>query len=271
MKVIKKNNDYFQQSLIEIYILNYLKTKSQKKDNIFQIKNYFFTSGQLHIITELLGENLYKKYIKPKKKIPLKSLKKFLKSILKQLTFLKKNGIIHCDLKPENILLSQNSKEIKIIDFGTATFIDDVSYSYLQTRPYRAPEIVMGLPFDFSVDIWSLGCLIYELVSFELLFGYKNVSENICKAMSLNFYYDCDFFNGGKTKKEFVFRDQFLVEDSDVRNGFFVVLPADNGFAGVMEGWDEDLKGLVQGFLKLDPQERLTPEKALKHKFFCKK
>ena len=275
MKVIKKNNDYFQQSLMEIYILTYLKKVGQKKDNFFQIIDYFFTNGQLYIITELLEQDLYKKFIKPKKKLSLPKIKKYLKSLLTQLLFLKKNGVIHCDIKPENILLTNKGKNLKLIDYGSSTFLDDVSYWYLQTRPYRAPEISLGLPFDFSVDIWSLGCLFYELLTFDLLFGYGSVSENICKAMSINEIYNCDFFKKGRKLKEFVFKERFLFEEGGLKNGFFVLIPTENNsnarFIKNLDGFDKDLVDLIKGFLKLDPKERLTPEKALKHKFFSKK
>lgn len=58
--------------------------------------------------------------------------------------FLKSKGILHCDVKPENILYDDKIDAYKIIDFGSACFIDEECFSYLQTKPYRAPEVVMG-------------------------------------------------------------------------------------------------------------------------------
>lgn len=74
-------------------------------------------------------------------------------------------AILHCDLKPENILFTNNSDcDINIIDFGSSSFVGNQLYSYVQSRFYRAPEIVLGLPaYDFQVDMWSLGCIIGEL------------------------------------------------------------------------------------------------------------
>ena len=94
-----------------------------------------------------------------------------MRDVLLSLCFFKSRGLIHCDLKPENILfLNKQSNNVKMVDFGSSTFMNDVDYSYLQTRPYRAPEITFGCRFDFAVDIWSLGCVIYELVAFRILF-----------------------------------------------------------------------------------------------------
>ena len=73
-------------------------------------------------------------------------------------------NLIHCDLKPENIMLKEQGKTaIKIIDFGNACFSHNKIYKYVQSRYYRAPEIVMQLPYSTQIDMWSLGCIMYEL------------------------------------------------------------------------------------------------------------
>ena len=80
------------------------------------------------------------------------------------LLFLKKYNIIHCDLKPENILLKQQNKTgIKIIDLGSGCYEQEQIYTYIQSRFYRAPEIVFGIPYTSAIDMWSLGCIIVEL------------------------------------------------------------------------------------------------------------
>jgi serine/threonine protein kinase len=73
-------------------------------------------------------------------------------------------NIIHCDLKPENIMLKQHGKSlIKLIDFGNACFSTKKLYKYIQSRFYRAPEVILELPYSSQIDMWSLGCIIYEL------------------------------------------------------------------------------------------------------------
>lgn len=73
-------------------------------------------------------------------------------------------NIIHCDLKPENIMLKEAGKAgIKIIDFGNACYSNKKMFKYIQSRYYRAPEVIMELPYSNSIDMWSLGCLLYEL------------------------------------------------------------------------------------------------------------
>ena len=84
--------------------------------------------------------------------------------VLQGLLFLKRQNIIHCDLKPENILLKQENKSgIKIIDLGSGCFEKDQIYTYIQSRFYRAPEIIIGMPYTSAIDIWSMGCILCEL------------------------------------------------------------------------------------------------------------
>ena len=90
--------------------------------------------------------------------------------MLYALKYLKQLEIIHCDLKPENILLKEENKSgIKIIDFGSSTFIDEKVYTYIQSRFYRAPEIMLGIPYSPAIDMWSIGCIFAELMAKESL------------------------------------------------------------------------------------------------------
>lgn len=83
---------------------------------------------------------------------------------LEALQFLHTLGLIHCDLKPENILVKSYSRcEVKVIDLGSSCFETDHLCSYVQSRSYRAPEVILGLPYGKKIDIWSLGCILAEL------------------------------------------------------------------------------------------------------------
>lgn len=78
-------------------------------------------------------------------------------------------GIIHCDLKPENILIKSYRRcEIKVIDLGSSCFRTDNLSMYVQSRSYRAPEVMLGLPYNHKIDLWSVGCILAELFSGEV-------------------------------------------------------------------------------------------------------
>ena len=88
---------------------------------------------------------------------------------LEALVYLHHLNIVHCDLKPENILLKSYSRcEIKVIDLGSSCFLSDNLNLYVQSRSYRSPEVILGLPYDQKIDIWSLGCILAELYTGEV-------------------------------------------------------------------------------------------------------
>jgi dual-specificity kinase len=117
-------------------------------------------------------------------------------------------NLIHTDLKPENILLCENSyqaftysrripsssttqnrqaaqrkvllsTDIRLIDFGSATFQDEYHSSVVSTRHYRAPEIILGLGWSFPCDIWSIGCILVEFFTGDALFQTHDNLEHL--------------------------------------------------------------------------------------------
>ena len=93
---------------------------------------------------------------------------------------LKSHSIIHCDLKPENILLEdRNKSDIKLIDLGSSCFQNERIYTYIQSRFYRAPEIMLGIPYTPAIDIWSLGCILAELYTGYPLFPGESEPEQM--------------------------------------------------------------------------------------------
>jgi len=86
--------------------------------------------------------------------------------------------LIHCDLKPENILITDKKTEsLKLVDYGSGCFVSEQVYTYVQSRFYRAPEVILRLPYNEKVDIWSFGCILMELYTGEPLFPGNNEQE----------------------------------------------------------------------------------------------
>jgi dual specificity tyrosine-phosphorylation-regulated kinase 1 len=95
-------------------------------------------------------------------------------------------NIVHCDLKPENILLCHPRRSaIKLIDFGSSCFADQPTYTYIQSRFYRSPEVLFGLPYSQKIDVWSLGCVAVEMHTGEPLFGGTNQVDQVCRIIDV--------------------------------------------------------------------------------------
>jgi len=178
MKIIENNKDYFDQSVDEIKLLRYINANCEDLDgkNLLRLYDFFYHKEHLFIVTELLRDNLYEysKYNREQEKkayFSIPRLQIITKQILTALSYIHDLKLIHCDLKPENILIKSYSRsEIKVIDFGSSCFIHDHLSSYVQSRSYRAPEVILGCSYDYKIDIWSLGCILAELLTGYVLF-----------------------------------------------------------------------------------------------------
>lgn len=127
------------------------------------------------LVFEMLSLNLYELLRNTQfGGVSLNLVRKFAKQVLKALSFLARKDVdvIHCDLKPENILLKHPKKSgVKVIDFGSSCRSNKRMYSYIQSRFYRSPEVMLGLPYSVAIDMWSLGCILVEMHTGEPLFS----------------------------------------------------------------------------------------------------
>eukprot|EP01138_Halocafeteria_seosinensis_P002593 gb/GECG01002651.1/.p1 GENE.gb/GECG01002651.1/~~gb/GECG01002651.1/.p1 ORF type:complete len:543 (+),score=58.25 gb/GECG01002651.1/:1-1629(+) len=177
LKIVKNSKDFFDQSIDEIKVLRFLNRMGDPDKNyIVRLNEHFYYKEHLFICTELLRENLFdaQQYIekyKAPKFFTLARLQKICWQLLRALDFIHKKGLIHTDLKPENVLVKSYSRcDVKLIDFGSSCFVSDRLSSYIQSRSYRAPEVTLGLPYGPKIDIWSLGCVLAELFTGDVLF-----------------------------------------------------------------------------------------------------
>ncbi|EGT30622.1 CBN-HPK-1 protein [Caenorhabditis brenneri] len=168
IKILKKHPSYARQGQIEVSILSRLSNENSEEYNFVRAFECFNHKSHTCLVFEMLEQNLYD-FLKQNKfmPLPLNAIRPVLFQVLTALNKLKSLGLIHADLKPENIMLvdpHQQPFRVKVIDFGSASHRNKaVTNTYLQSRYYRAPEIILGLPFNESIDMWSLGCVIAEL------------------------------------------------------------------------------------------------------------
>ena len=133
-------------------------------DNIIKLYSYVETKTAFDLIMEYANSGSLFTYIKHNKGFNEDVAFEFFIQVCNAICFLHKYGLIHRDLKPENILLIDN-KKIKLCDFGWCVEKGERSRStYCGTFEYMAPEMVGRVHYGKSIDIWSLGILLYELL-----------------------------------------------------------------------------------------------------------
>ena len=168
LKMVRNEKRFHRQAQEEIRILDHLRKKDKDNTmNLIHMYEHFTFRGHCCITFELLSVNLYELIKKNKfQGFSIQLVRRFAYSILRCLESLYANKIIHCDLKPENVLLKQQGRSgIKVIDFGSSCFENQRLYTYIQSRFYRAPEVILGARYGMPIDMWSLGCILAELVT----------------------------------------------------------------------------------------------------------
>jgi len=225
--------------------------------------------------------------------LPLPTLHQYVRQLFLGLRALRRLRVVHADLKPDNILMTLSKAEIQICDFGSAMDVSElVKTSYLQPRYYRAPEIMLAVPYDTQIDVWSAGTTLYELATGKILFTGKTNNQMLKQFIDV-----CGGFpkrmssEGEFSRKHFNGSGDFLHKDPDSITGEPVVMSAPVGkparplpgllkaaittpSAGMEQSahdqWVEQLADLVGKCLRPDPQRRIEPAQALELPFFKK-
>ncbi|CAO3677662.1 unnamed protein product [Rhizopus stolonifer] len=200
IKIIRAIPKYRDASKIEIRVLNCLKEHDPINLNkCIHLMEWFDYHNHICMVFELLGQSVFD-FLKANdfSPFPLHHIQQFAKQILTSVSFVHEMKLIHTDLKPENILLVNNdytqgssiigqdpkskillSTEIRLIDFGSATFEQDYHSAVVSTRHYRAPEIILGLGWSYPCDIWSIGCILIEFLTGDALFQTHDDLEHL--------------------------------------------------------------------------------------------
>ncbi|KAF1815635.1 hypothetical protein P152DRAFT_471050 [Eremomyces bilateralis CBS 781.70] len=268
VKIIRNKKRFHQQALVEVNILQRLREwDPESKHSMISFTQHFYFRGHLCISTELLGMNLYE-FIKAYefKGFPLVLIRRFAKQMLSSLTLLKSRRVIHCDLKPENILLAHPMhSEIKVIDFGSSCFENEKVYTYIQSRFYRSPEVILGMSYGIQIDMWSLGCILAELLTGYPIFPGENEQEQLACIMEI-----------------FGPPEKHLIEKSSRKKLFFDSLgkprvtvsskgrrrrPSSRTLQHALKCDDDAFLDFIARCLRWDPERRLRPDDALHHEF----
>ncbi|KAI1822162.1 hypothetical protein F4861DRAFT_413978 [Xylaria intraflava] len=268
VKIIRNKKRFHQQALVEVNILKKLREWDPKnKHSMVNFTHSFYFRGHLCISTELLDMNLYE-FIKSNsfRGFSLKLIRRFTKQMLSSLTVLKQHKVIHCDLKPENILLRHPlHSEIKVIDFGSSCFENEKVYTYIQSRFYRSPEVILGMTYGLPIDMWSLGCILAELYTGVPIFPGENEQEQLACIMEVFGPPEKHLIEKSTRKKLFfdsMGKPRLTVSTKGKRRR-----PSSKTLQQAIKCDDEAFLDFLARCLRWDPDRRLKPEDAIWHEF----
>ncbi|EER20472.1 protein kinase, putative [Perkinsus marinus ATCC 50983] len=332
MKIIKNDKDFFDQSLDEIKLLSLLQLNAPDGDidktRCLRMIDYFYHKEHLIIVTELLRDNLYEfskltrvsSPPQPLSPVPafgspvatppttpllapvsqyftIGRLQKITHQVLTALEYIHSMGLMHCDLKPENILLqSYTTASVKVIDFGSSCFITDHLATYIQSRCYRAPEVILGLSYDTSIDIWSLGCIVAELWTSTVLFQNDSIQSLLARVIGIIGPFPEHMMRLGKLIPRYFTRDRQIYMEHPPVHGMRdmstsrsaswdnrqrasppstprllqILVPKETSLHQRMRTNDEAFLDFITQCLQLDPNLRPTAREALQHPWLTK-
>jgi dual specificity tyrosine-phosphorylation-regulated kinase 2/3/4 len=259
VKIIRNKPTYRKAGDLENKIL-YELAKADPNDLNCIVKKLrsFEFRGHLCLVFELLSLNLYQFLHRNSfQGVAPVLVRRVASQLFMALKTVHAVGIIHCDLKPDNILLkAEHKSSIKVIDFGSACQEGNKVFEYVQSRYYRSPEILFETGYNSSIDIWSVGCILYELITGQPLFPANNEQELFKLIVDVLGLPPSDFYLKGKRKH------LYIDFNGKPRRA---VMPFSRPLRWLLSGKDEKLVHLLESCLKWRPEERLDAEDGLAH------
>ncbi|EGG09887.1 uncharacterized protein MELLADRAFT_34202 [Melampsora larici-populina 98AG31] len=299
IKVVRSQESMYKAGQKEASILKKLQeTDPNGKYHVIRLERTFEHRGHLCLVFEAMSMNL-REVVKRFGKdvgINLRAVRAYAHQMFLALSLMKKCNIMHADLKPDNILVSESKSVLKVCDLGSASDVSENEITpYLVSRFYRAPEIILGLPYDCSIDVWSIGCTLYELYTGKILFPGRSNNHLLLLIMELK-----GRFNSKSLKKAKFYdvhfdeeNGNFLSVEKNKLTGADVIksinVPSKpsqtlqsrlmpNHVTKKMQDSDVRLLGafvdLLEKILNLEPSKRISPKEALNQLsshlfFFC--
>ncbi|TVY84235.1 Serine/threonine-protein kinase prp4, partial [Lachnellula suecica] len=291
IKLIRNNETMRRAGMKEIEILQKINDADpEDKKHMIRLERSFEHKGHLCMVFENLSINLrevLKKFGRDVG-INLTAVRAYARQMFLGLSLMRKCNILHADLKPDNILVNEARNMLKICDLGSASDASDNEITpYLVSRFYRAPEIILGMQYDFAIDIWSVGCTLYELYTGKILFTGRTNNQMLRSIMECRGKFTTKVLKRAQfayvhfddmANFKSVEQDKLTGKDTlkiipfakPVRDLRTRLMSASRGLA------EPDAKelalfaDLLDRCLALNPEKRCTPAEALKHPFILK-
>lgn len=254
LKIIHNTKDFFDQSLDEIRLLRLINDhKDPDEAHVLRLIDAFYYKEHCMLVTELLSDNLYEysqhnRHEEDGAYFTLPRLQLISRQIMEALAYVHSLNLIHADLKPENILFVSHKRCIvKVVDFGSSSFLSDYLSSYIQSRFYRAPEVIFGCDYDGRIDVWSFGAILMELIMGEVLFVSSSVPEMLSRMVV-----EC----GSPFPRRMLWEGRYTHHFLTKFGALYEVVRTEKGKKGSGEGGDKDSKvGNHSGTLSKSEEE----------------
>ncbi|XP_004523328.1 mucin-17 isoform X2 [Ceratitis capitata] len=289
LKIIKNVEKYREAAKLEINALEKIAQKDPHCEHLcVKMVDWFDYHGHMCIVFEMLGlsvfdflrENNYEPY-------PLEQVRHMAYQLCYSVKFLHDNRLTHTDLKPENILFVDSeytthynhkidrevrrvkNTDVRLIDFGSATFDHEHHSTIVSTRHYRAPEVILELGWSQPCDVWSIGCILFELYLGITLFQTHDNREHL--AMMERILGQIPYRMARKTKTKYFYHGK-LDWDEKSSAGRYVRDHCKPLFRYQMSDTEDhcELFDLIKKMLEYEPSQRVTLGDALRHPFFDK-
>jgi len=290
IKIIKNIEKYREAAKLEIKVLEKINKRDPDGEYLcVKMFDWFDYHGHVCIVFEMLGLSIFD-FLKENNfsPYPIEQVRHMAYQLCRSVRFLHKHKLAHTDLKPENILFKSSdydmhynavekqderkikNTEIRLIDFGSATFEWEHHSTIVSTRHYRAPEVILELGWNHRCDIWSIGTIIMELYTGITLFQTHDNKEHLAMMEAVIGPIPIEMIEN--TKKSKYFSGWALDWDRKSSAGRYVrenCVPLKK----LMVCQDEEhqkLIDLVGKMLKCRPEDRISLKEALRHPFFDK-
>ena len=290
IKVIRNNESMVKAAQKEMGILEKLSTADpEDRKHVVRLERSFMHRGHLCMAFENLSLDLravLKKFGRDVG-INIKAIRSYAQQIFLALSLMRKCNILHADLKPDNMLVNEDRTSLKVCDLGSAADATEFDIApYLVSRFYRAPEVIIGCQPDFAMDVWSVGCTLFELFTGKILFTGRNNNQMLRSIMETRGKLSIKLLKKGEfgavhfddanlyfrsvetdkaTGREMVKLINFQKPTRELKERVLAAAPK-----GIKEGERKELllfADLLDKCLMLNPEKRITPAEALKHPF----
>ncbi|KMP07169.1 dual specificity protein kinase kns1 [Coccidioides immitis] len=310
IKIIRSVQKYRDASRIELRVLSTLASNDETNRNkCIHLRDCFDFRNHICIVTDLLGQSVFD-FLKGNGFVPFPSsqIQSFARQLFTSVAFLHDVNLIHTDLKPENILLVNNAyqtftynrtipssshttnrtarqrrvlldSEIRLIDFGSATFEEEYHSSVVSTRHYRAPEIILNLGWTFPCDIWSIGCILVEFFTGDALFQTHDNLEHLAMMESVvGSRIDTKLVrqvmqgrNGSNPAAKYFNRTRLDYPNQDTPRSsrkYVKAMKQLQDFIPANNSFNKQFLDLLRRIFVYDPFARIKASEALKHPWF---